>query len=209
MQDWRANARDRDKIDLGGRSAQTADLADINDLMATLRLNPTEELAAVLRSPGDSYPSYGLVRTYRNCTALPSARFIDLLHQRRIEVEEQITRGGIQAPRTPGHDVRVYEVTPKRHLITIISSAEIRGADLEALDSPDRWQEAVAALAVPSEWVGYCAICGLPFIHRTSNAKYCYRRDAEGHFVCREAAAVRRWKRPLESGWFTRAAKRP
>ncbi|MHB1134768.1 MAG: hypothetical protein ACYC4L_20540 [Chloroflexota bacterium] len=170
---------------------------EIAELMQLLGLSSTEQLAALLRNPGDSYPSGALIRTYRLQRQDAPARFVDLLRARRREVEEQLAEG-IAALQIAERVTKVYRVEPKRHVITILSEAELAEAELRPLDATAN--VVVAALAVPAEWIHTCEICGRPYIARNARSRTCYRRDAQGRYVCRrKAQRLRRYLRQIEA----------
>lgn len=168
---------------------------EITELMQLLDLRTTEQLAALLRNPGDSYPSGALIRTYRLQRQDAPNRFVDLVRTRRHEVEEQLA-AGIAALQIAERVTKVYRVQPKQHVITILSEAELAQAELRPLDATAT--VVVAALAVPAEWIHTCEICGRPYIARTARSRVCYRRGADGRYVCRRKAnRLRRYLRQI------------
>jgi hypothetical protein len=179
-----------------GERVPRAQLArEITELMQLLDLRTTEQLAALLRNPGDSYPSGALIRTYRLQRQDAPLRFVGLVRARRREVEEQLAEG-IAALQIAERVTKVYRVQPKQHVITILSEAELAQAELRPLDTTAT--VVVAALAVPAEWIHTCEICGRPYIARTSRSRVCYRRDGDGRYVCkRKAERLRRYLRHI------------
>ena len=162
---------------------------ELRELMALVGLKRAEHLASLLRNPGERYPSGGLVRTYLLGHQDAPERFIALVRTRRAEVEEQLTEG-IQAVQIAEKVVGIYRVMPKKHVITILSADQLAQAELQPLE--DLKNVVVASLAVPAEWVRQCAICGQPFVARSSRSTVCYRRDRNGRYNCRREAERRR-----------------
>lgn len=157
---------------------------EINEFMALLELNTTLELANLLRNPGEDYPSAGLIRNMRLARQQPSARFVKLLRARRKEVDMQL-QAGIFAFELAGKVQTVYHVTPKRHLIPILRQGDLEGERVDVNSASD---VIAASLSVPLHWVACCAICGRPFLARSSRSRYCYRTDENGVNQCRRQA---------------------
>jgi len=165
--------------------------SEIRDLMALLQLDSSAQLAALLRSDGDSYPSSGVVRTYLSETADAGAKFVKLLRARRLEVETQLV-AGVPAL-TLGETLHaIYHVRPKAHIITILSQEDLDRADYRTATETDLTVTVLASLAVPAGWLHRCVVCGRPFVARSTTSKACYRRDETGALVCRKE-----WKRRL------------
>lgn len=170
---------------------------EIDDLMAILRLKTTVEMAALLRNPGDDYPSDGLIRTMRLGRQMPSGKFVKLLRARRREVDDQL-QAGLQALEIGDQIIGVYHVTPKRHLHPILLAADLEGENVKG--SMESLPEILAAsLSVPHEWVGSCVVCGRPFLRRSTQSKYCYRVNENGVNECRREAARRARKARKET----------
>lgn len=159
--------------------------AEIDGLMTLLELRTTEELAALLRNPGEDYPSSGLIRNMRQGQQAPSARFVTLLHARRREVDLQI-RAGIYAFELAGKVRAVYHITPKRHLVPLLRQHDLEGEHVTGENMAASVPAIIAAsLSVPPAWVAACAVCGRPFLRRSSRSRYCYRLNENGVNQCR------------------------
>lgn len=163
---------------------------EVTELMHLLSLRTTAHLAALLRNPGDDYPSDGLIRTMRAGRQQPSTKFMHLLRVRRAEVEEQL-RSGLQSLTIAGAVQGVYRVTPKRHLITILDEEDCLSAEFRSPEYGGLPVVISASLAVPREWVKSCDVCEKPFLARNTNTRYCYRTE-NGVNWCRRVAARQR-----------------
>jgi hypothetical protein len=164
--------------------------AELRDLMSLLKLQTTVEVAALLRNPGEHYPSDGLIRTMLLARQTPSARFVRLLRARRKEIDLQL-KAGVYAFELAGRVRGVYQITPKRHLIPILKQAELESENVCGKDIASASAIIAASLSVPHEWVGECQICGRPFLRRSSRSRYCYRLNDRGVNECRREAARR------------------
>jgi len=167
---------------------------ELRELMGLVGLKRADHLAALLRNPGHSYPSGGLVRTYLLERQEAPERFVRLLRTRRAEVEQQLAEG-IQAVQLAQRVVGIYRVAPKRHLITILSAEQLSQAEFRPVE--ELANVMVASLAVPEDWVRPCLICGQPFVARSSRSTVCYRTDKTGRFACRREATRRRYRQRL------------
>ncbi len=163
----------------------------IDELMALLGLDSIQ-FARFLRNPGSDYPSDGLVRTMRLGKQLPSAKFSELLTTRYREVQEQL-RVGVQAIELDGEVLGVYQVTPKRHLVTIIDRKTLQRMGERSPDVNSLPVMLSACLDVPDGWIQECEICRRPYLARTSRSRFCYRTDDKGIMVCRREAR-KRWR---------------
>ncbi len=164
--------------------------AELRDLMSLLDLQTTVEVAALLRNPGDHYPSDGLIRTMLLARQTPSAKFVRLLRARRKEIDLQL-KAGVYAIELAGRVRGVYQITPKRHLIPVLKQGDIESEGISAEDIVSASAIIAASLSVPHEWVGECQICGRPFLRRSSRSRYCYRLNERGVNECRREAARR------------------
>lgn len=164
---------------------QVAD--DLLDLMARLNLATAAQLAALLRSPGDDYPTAAQVRLYRLGRQAPTARFSTLLAVRRAEIERDLAAGAL-APQQDGPET--VRIEPRRYMVHVLEPEDIERAAFLPADAAGALVS--AALAVPREWLHRCEVCGRPFIARTARSRYCYRRDEAGRYACRREAARRR-----------------
>jgi hypothetical protein len=160
--------------------------------MALLSLR-SDTVAALLRNPQDSYPSGQLVRLMLAQRQDPAERFAHLVSIRLQEVEAQLEQG-VQALRIGQELAGLYRVQPKEHLITVLSGADLAGAELR---SPDELATvAIASLAIPFDWVHRCRICQSPFVARNSRQQVCRKPDERGRFPCvRQAERERRQAR--------------
>jgi len=157
---------------------------EIKDLMRLLDLANAGQVAALLRNQGESYPSPGLIRTYLGELADPAEKFVRLLRARRGEVDLQLV-AGVQAV-TVGENLHaIYKVEPKQHVITILSQEELDKADYRRAHDGELTVTVLASLAVPAHWLHTCAVCGRPYVARSSRSQCCYRLDARGKYACR------------------------
>ncbi|RJQ43364.1 MAG: hypothetical protein C4534_08180 [Gaiellales bacterium] len=169
--------------------------AEIKDLMRILDLANAGQVAALLRNPEESYPSPGLIRTYLGELADPAEKFVRLLRTRRGEVDAQLV-AGVQAV-TVGENLHaIFKVEPKRHIITILSQEELDKADYRRAHDGELTTTVLASLAVPSHWLHTCAVCGRPFVARSTRSQCCYRLDERGKYACR--LELRRRERRLK-----------
>lgn len=174
----------------------------LRELMDLTCLKSTLQLAALLRNPGDRYPSDGLVRTYLRQRQDASDRFTELVRVRKAEVESQLA-AGIAAVEIAGRVAGVYQIEPKRHVITILDGREL--AEAEFVEPEDLAAVVAASLVVPREWVRYCSVCSRPFIARSSRSSACYRRDSQGRLACKLEAARRQRRDRRQAASDTRA----
>ena len=161
----------------------------LRELMDLTGLKSTLQLAALLRNPGDRYPSDGLVRTYLLERQEPSERFTQLVRFRKAEVESQLA-SGVAALEIAGRVTSIYRIEPKQHLITILDTQQLSVA--EFVEPGELTEVMAASLVVPREWVRRCEICDRPFIARSTRSRVCYRRDESGRIACKLEAARRR-----------------
>ena len=172
--------------------------AEIRSLEELLGLTSSSHIAALLRNPGEDYPSSGLVRTYLRCLADPTERFVRLLRARREEVEAQLEEG-VQAVAIADRVTGIVRVVPKQHVITLLSAEELDQAEYTAAANGALAVTVLASLAVPTDWVRRCRLCGRPFVARSSRSGLCYRRDEQGRYHCRrEWARLERARKRLE-----------
>jgi hypothetical protein len=173
-----------------GKATRLGLLKELRELMELVGIDSAERLAALLRNPGDSYPSGGLVRTYLLQRQDAPARFIELVRARRREIESQL-EGGVQALEIADRVNKVYLVEPGKHLITILDRNELADARLYTIDEISAIIS--ASLTVPRQWVRQCMICDRYFISPSPRSQVCPRRKGDsGTDSCRQEAARRR-----------------
>lgn len=156
---------------------ETAHTLDV--FMGRFALN-TEDMADFLRSPGDAYPTPGLIRTMLHGKQMPSERFLHLLATRLAEVEAQLETG-IAALSIEDRVKRVFRVEPKKHITTMLYASDL---ELSHRDTDDVVEAMRAVESVPESWVHRCAICNRVFVARSSRQRICRRTDANGRFPC-------------------------
>ena len=181
----------------GIRPTRESVAAGLRRIMALLSLR-SDTVAALLRNPHDRYPSGQLVRLMIAQRQDPSERFSNLVRVRLAEVESQL-EAGVQALRIGQELAGLYKVEPKEHLITVLSGADLSGAEFR---SPDELATvAIASLAIPFDWVHRCRVCNSPFVARNSRQLICRRPDERGRFPCvRQAERERRKVRKEAKG---------
>jgi hypothetical protein len=159
-------------------------------LMQTLHIR-SEACAALLRNPGDHFPSGAYVRLMLgDNNQEPSTRFADLVKARLAEVQDQL-RAGVQAVQITEGVVQAFHVEPKQHIITLIPEAKL--AEYQYQRITEMGPVFLAALAMPAEWVTQCRICGRWFPRRNNRQTVCRLPDEHGRQWCvREANRQRR-----------------
>lgn len=161
---------------------------ELGELMQLVALRSAEQLAALLRNPGESYPSGGLIRTYLLQRQDAPSRFVDLVRVRRQEVESQLANG-IQALQITDRARKVFLVEPKQHIITILEESELANVKLRTVD--DVCVVLSAGLTVPRDWIKECTICRRYFVSPWPRSQVCARVE-NGKMACRQEAARRR-----------------
>lgn len=175
------------------RETVACQLGKIRDM---LELQTSTELGLLVADPAKPADYAALCRMALTKRQDPSAWFARLVETRLAEVEQQLSEG-LRALEIAGRVRRVFLVTPKQHLIDLLSADDIESRNLSRADAREL---VIAATAVPPDMLSTCAICGKPFIRRNCQQHVCRRQDETGRLTCvRENERQRRLARKERS----------